>query len=58
MLGSTEPDADCIVAIPAAGGWASVLTKAEAYSLQFNGPSLEFTVMQGGIVKAGQPAGA
>jgi hypothetical protein len=31
-------------AIPAAGGWASVVTKPESYSLQFNGPKLEFTV--------------
>ncbi|HEV3318110.1 MAG TPA: hypothetical protein VG053_00055, partial [Solirubrobacteraceae bacterium] len=32
--------------LPAAGSFASVLTKAESYSLQFNGPSLEFTVIQ------------
>jgi hypothetical protein len=35
-------------ALPAAGTWASVLTKAESYSLQFNGPVLEFTLMQSG----------
>jgi len=33
---------------PAAGAFASVLTKAETYSLQFNGPALEFTTMLGG----------
>ncbi len=45
--------------IPAAGGWASVLTKAESYSLQFNGPRLEFTVMQNGARRRLQaPAGA
>lgn len=36
-------------AIPAAGGWASIVTKAEAYSLQFNGPQLEFTIIQNGV---------
>jgi hypothetical protein len=35
-------------AIPSSGGWASVVTKAESYSIQFNGPRLEFTVMRGG----------
>ncbi|HEX8204576.1 MAG TPA: LamG-like jellyroll fold domain-containing protein, partial [Solirubrobacteraceae bacterium] len=35
-------------AVPAAGAWASVITKAESYSLQFNGPLLELTVMQNG----------
>src|SRR4029077_4665841 len=35
-------------AIPAAGAFASVATKAESYSLQFNGPKLEFTIMQAG----------
>jgi hypothetical protein len=34
--------------LPAAGSFASVLTKAESYSLQFNGPLLEFTIMQNG----------
>jgi hypothetical protein len=33
-------------ALPAAGAFASVVTKAESYSLQFNGPKLEFTIMQ------------
>ncbi len=32
---------------PAAGSFASVASKAESYSLQFNGPKLEFTTMQG-----------
>jgi titin len=46
-------------AIPAAGGWASVLSKAEAYSLQFNGPRLEFTVIQNGTRRRLQaPQGA
>jgi hypothetical protein len=47
-------------AVPAAGGWASVLTKREAYTIQFNGPRLEFTVMQGGGTRkrAQAPAGA
>ncbi|MEY2432673.1 MAG: hypothetical protein QOC92_2398 [Acidimicrobiaceae bacterium] len=46
-------------AIPAAGGWASVVTKPEAYSLQFNGPRLEFTIMQSGTRRRLQaPAGA
>jgi hypothetical protein len=35
-------------AIPAAGQFASVVTKREAYAIQFNGPRLEFTVMQSG----------
>lgn len=46
-------------AIPAAGGWASVLTKQESYSLQFNGPRLEFTIIQSGTRRRLQaPAGA
>ena len=46
-------------ALPASGAFASVLTKAESYSLQFNGPRLEFTVMQSGARKRLQaPAGA
>lgn len=45
--------------LPAAGGFASVLSKPEAYSLQFNGPLLEFTVMQSGVRRRLQaPAGA
>jgi hypothetical protein len=32
---------------PAAGTFASVATKAESYSLQFNGPQLEFTTIRG-----------
>jgi Concanavalin A-like lectin/glucanases superfamily/Fibronectin type III domain len=35
-------------AIPATGAFASIATKPEAYSLQFNGPRLEFTVMRSG----------
>src|SRR5439155_9072463 len=33
-------------ALPTAGAFASVVTKPESYSLQFNGPLLEFTVIQ------------
>ncbi len=36
-------------ALPAAGSFASVVTKAESYSIQFNGPKLEFTIMQFGV---------
>src|SRR5205085_8148922 len=35
-------------ALPTAGAFASVVTKPESYSLQFNGPLLEFTVIQSG----------
>jgi hypothetical protein len=35
--------------IPSAGGYASVVTKAEAYTIQFNGPQIEFTVIQAGV---------
>jgi concanavalin A-like lectin/glucanase superfamily protein/fibronectin type III domain protein/lysyl oxidase len=45
--------------LPVAGAFASILTKAESYSLQFNGPRLEFTVMQSGVRKRLQaPSGA
>jgi len=45
--------------LPAAGAFASIVTKAESYSLQFNGPRLEFTVMQSGVRRRLQaPAGA
>jgi hypothetical protein len=45
--------------LPATGAFASILTKAESYSLQFNGPRLEFTIMQNGVRKRLQaPAGA
>jgi hypothetical protein len=45
--------------IPASGDFASILTKAESYTLQFNGPRLEFTVMQSGTRRRVQaPAGA
>jgi hypothetical protein len=46
-------------AIPASGSFASVLTKAEAYTLQLNGPRLEFTVIQSGTRQRCQaPSGA
>jgi hypothetical protein len=32
---------------PVAGSFASIVTKAESYSLQFNGPQLEFTTIVG-----------
>lgn len=45
--------------IPASGNFASILTKAESYTLQFNGPRLEFTVIQSGTRRRVQaPAGA
>jgi hypothetical protein len=45
--------------LPATGAFASVLSKAESYSLQFNGPRLEFTIIQSGVRKRLQaPAGA
>src|SRR4029450_9162361 len=42
--------------LPASGSFASVLTKAESYSIQFNGPKLEFTIMQNGTRKRLQAA--
>jgi Concanavalin A-like lectin/glucanases superfamily/Fibronectin type III domain len=46
-------------ALPAAGSFGSIATKGESYSLQFNGPRLEFTVMQAGVRKRTQaPVGA
>jgi hypothetical protein len=46
-------------ALPAAGAFASIATKAEAYSLQFNGPRLEFTIIQSGTRRRLQaPQGA
>ena len=33
-------------ALPATGVFASIASKPESYSLQFNGPRLEFTIMQ------------
>ncbi len=46
-------------ALPASGAFASVLTKGEAYSLQFNGPRMEFTVIQSGTRRRLQaPIGA
>ncbi len=45
--------------IPATGAFASVATKPESYSLQFNGPKLEFTIMQAGVRRRLQaPTGA
>jgi hypothetical protein len=45
-------------ALPASGSWASVVTKAESYSLQFNGSVLEFTLIQNGARRRLQaPAG-
>ncbi len=45
--------------LPTAGNFASILTKGEAYSLQFNGPQLEFTIIQFGTRQRLQaPAGA
>ena len=44
---------------PAAGGFASIVTKPEAYSLQFNGPQLEFTTINGATRRRVQaPAGS
>jgi len=44
---------------PAAGRFASVVSKADSYSLQFNGPQLEFTTMRGGTRRRVQaPAAA
>ena len=37
------------VALPASGSFASIASKPESYSLQFNGPRLEFTIMQSGV---------
>jgi hypothetical protein len=46
-------------ALPSAGNFASVASKPGAYSLQFNGPRLEFTIIQSGAPKRLQaPAGA
>ena len=45
--------------IPAAGSFASVITKPESYSIQFNGPRLEFTIIQNGTRQRLQaPVGA
>ena len=45
--------------LPTAGSFASIATKTESYSLQFNGPKMEFTIMQGGVRKRMQaPTGA
>jgi hypothetical protein len=45
--------------LPSSGSFRSVLTKPEAYSLQFNGPRLEFTIMQNGTRRRLQtPTGA
>jgi hypothetical protein len=45
--------------LPTSGHFASILTKAESYSLQFNGPRLEFTIIQNSTRRRLQaPAGA
>jgi hypothetical protein len=45
--------------LPTTGAFRSVLTKAESYSLQFNGPRLEFTIIQSGTRRRLQaPSGA
>lgn len=44
--------------IPASGQFASVVTKAESYSIQLNGNRLEFTTMRSGVRRRVQaPAG-
>jgi hypothetical protein len=35
--------------LPASGSFRSIVSKPEAYTLQFNGPRLEFTIVQGGV---------
>jgi hypothetical protein len=46
-------------AIPTVGAFATVATKPEAYSIQFNGPRLEFTVMRFGTrYRTQAPVGA
>jgi hypothetical protein len=46
-------------ALPSSGSFRSVLSKAESYSLQFNGPRLEFTIIQNGTRRRLQaPSGA
>ncbi len=46
-------------ALPASGSFASIVTKRESYALQFNGPRLEFTIMQNGVRRRAQaPVGA
>jgi len=45
--------------LPVSGAFRSVMTKAESYSLQFNGPRLEFTIIQSGTRRRLQaPSGA
>jgi Concanavalin A-like lectin/glucanases superfamily len=45
--------------LPSSGVFRSVMTKAESYSLQFNGPRLEFTIIQNGTRRRLQtPSGA
>ena len=46
-------------ALPGTGSFATIASKREAYALQFNGPRLEFTIMQGGVRRRAQaPVGA
>ncbi len=42
--------------LPSSGVFRSIMTKAEAYTLQFNGPRLEFTIMQSGTRRRLQAA--
>jgi hypothetical protein len=37
--------------LPTSGNFVSILTKPDSYSLQFNGPRLEFTIIQSGVRK-------
>ena len=43
-------------ALPGTGSFATIASKREAYALQFNGPRLEFTIMQGGVRRRAQAA--
>ncbi len=38
-----------LAVVPPSGTFASLVSKAESYSLQMNGPLLEFTTMRGGV---------
>ena len=45
--------------LPPVGGWASIVSKAESWSLQLAGPQLELTVIQSGVRRRLRaPAGA
>ena len=43
-------------ALPSTGNFASVASKPESYSLQFNGPKIEFTIMQSKVRRRLQAA--